>query len=464
MAGRKIFVEMLLSVIAVVSFTGVNTALGQEDGSERAKKVNELMLGGDGTVFDSSSQAFTFPAAGLSANGLVKHNRGDGDFDAIFVSSPSPVNPGLGPVFNNNACGSCHVNDGRGKPDDALTSLLFRLSVPGTSNVGGPRRVKDYGLQLQTRSTIGAHPEARVTIKYQEISGKYGDGTSYSLRKPTYTIVDPSATLPKNLLLSPRIAPFVFGAGLLEAIPEDEILANADPDDEDGDGISGRPNYVWDARKKKIQLGRFGWKADTPTVFQQVSAAYNEDMGVTNPLFPVESSFKQSQDDGKADDPELGLGTVDDTAFYVQTLGVPARREFNSQSRKGQKLFDQAGCSSCHLPVHVTGVHPTRNEKVLNNQVIFPYTDLLLHDMGPGLADRRPVFVANGREWKTPPLWGTGLIIVTNGHTNLLHDGRARNLEEAILWHDGEGKESREFFRNLKKADRDALIAFLKNL
>jgi CxxC motif-containing protein (DUF1111 family) len=455
---------LLLSVIAAVLFAGSAAVVAQEDIGERAKKGDEILLGGATTIFDQSSQAFTFPATGLTAKGLQQHKNGDADFGAIFVSSPSPVNPGLGPVFNNNACASCHVNDGRGKPDSALTSLLFRVSVPGTSKVGGPRRAKGYGLQLQTRATIGTDPEAGVEISYKEIKGKYGDGTPFSLRKPTYTVVDPSSTLPKKLRLSPRIAPVVIGVGLLEAIPEDEILANADPDDEDGDGISGRPNYVWNNETRRIELGRFGWKAETPTVYQQVSAAYNEDMGVTNPLFPVESSFRQSQYDGITDDPELDFETVDDTTFYVQTLAVPARRSFNKQSRRGQKLFEEAGCSSCHLPAHVTGVHPTRNEKALSNQVIFPYTDLLLHDMGPRLADGRPVFVANGREWRTPPLWGIGLVIVTNGHTNFLHDGRARSLEEAILWHGGEAGAAKEFFRNLKKSDRDALISFLKNL
>ncbi|OGE23471.1 MAG: hypothetical protein A3J42_03020 [Candidatus Dadabacteria bacterium RIFCSPHIGHO2_12_FULL_53_21] len=458
---REIIFGILVSVIGAFALPGCD---GGESGGGGTGGADELLLGGDTTVFDASSKAFTFPAAGLTDEGLIKHEEGDGAFEAIFVTSPSPVNPGLGPVFNNNSCQSCHANNGRGKPDDTLTSLLFRVSVPGESEVGGPNPVAGFGLQLQTRATIGTAKEAGVNIEYTETPGQYGDGTEYSLRIPVYNPADPYIPPPVGMLLSPRIAPPIFGIGLLEAIPEDEILANADPADEDGDGISGRPNMVWNLETGQTALGRFGWKANTPTAFQQAAEAYNQDMGITNPLVPDESCLGQTQCDGIDDDPEIPFDTLDDAAFYVQTLAVPARREFDTESRRGEKLFEQAGCSSCHIPVHTTDVHPARNESALNNQVIFPYTDLLLHDMGDGLADRRPDFLANGREWRTSPLWGIGLTKTTNGHTNFLHDGRARNLEEAILWHDGEGKESRDFFRNLKKSDRDALIAFLKNL
>jgi CxxC motif-containing protein (DUF1111 family) len=454
---------LVLSLIYAFIIIGCGGGSGEGDGGD-GSGVDELLLGGDTTVFDASSQAFESPAAGLSAEGLAKHMDGDAAFGAIFVTSPSPVNPGLGPVFNNNSCQSCHANNGRGKPDDTLTSLLFRVSVPGESEVGGPNPAAGFGLQLQTRSTVGTEKEAGVTIEYTEIPGEYGDGTPYSLKSPTYTIVDPYIPLPSGYMISPRIAPPVFGIGLLEAIPEDEILTNADPGDEDGDGISGRPNYVWDIETGETELGRFGWKANTPTALQQAADAYNQDMGVTNPLLPVESSFSQSQYDGINDDPEIDFERLDDAAFYVETLAVPTRRGFDSESRRGEKLFDQAGCSSCHTPVHTTGVHPSRSEAALNNQVIFPYTDLLLHDMGDGLADGRPDFLANGREWRTSPLWGIGLTKTTNGHTNFLHDGRARSLEEAILWHGGEAENAKEAFRNMSLSDRQALIKFLNNL
>lgn len=221
---------------------------------------------------------------------------------------------------------------------------------------------------------------------------------------------------------------------------------------------------VWNLETGQTELGRFGWKANTPTAFQQAGEAYNQDMGITNPLVPNESCLGQTQCDGIDDGPEIDSDTLDNAAFYVETLAVPARREFDTESRHGEKLFDQAGCSSCHTPAHTTGTHPSRSEAVLNNQTIFPYTDLLLHDMGDGLADRRPDFLANGREWRTSPLWGIGLTKTTNGHTNFLHDGRARSLEEAILWHSGEAENAKEFFRNLSPSDREALIAFLNNL
>ena len=458
---REIIFGILVSVIGAFALPGCD---GGESGGSGTGGADELLLGGDTTVFDASSKAFAFPAAGLTDEGLIKHEEGDGAFEAIFVTSPSPVNPGLGPVFNNNSCQSCHANNGRGKPDDTLTSLLFRVSVPGESEVGGPNPVAGFGLQLQTRATIGTAKEAGVNIEYTETPGQYGDGTEYSLRTPVYNPADPYIPPPVGMLLSPRIAPPIFGIGLLEAIPEDEILANADPADEDGDGISGRPNMVWNLETGQTALGRFGWKANTPTAFQQAAEAYNQDMGITNPLVPDESCLGQTQCDGIDDDPEIPFDTLDDVAFYVQTLAVPARREFDTESRRGEKLFEQAGCSSCHIPVHTTDVHPARNESALNNQVIFPYTDLLLHDMGDGLADRRPDFLANGREWRTSPLWGIGLTKTTNGHTNFLHDGRARSLEEAVLWHSGEAEDAKEFFRNLGLSDRDAVIEFLKNL
>lgn len=200
--------------IVLISCDGGGTDEGNGGGG-----ADELLLGGDTTVSYASSQAFTFPATGLSEAGVKKHMDGDAAFEAIFVTSPSPVNPGLGPIFNNNSCQSCHSNNGRGKPDDTLTSLLFRLSVPGESEVGGPNPAVGFGLQLQTRATVGTESEAGVIIEYTEIPGEYGDGTKYSLRSPTYKIVDPYIPLPVGYLLSPRIAPPVFGMGLLEAIP-----------------------------------------------------------------------------------------------------------------------------------------------------------------------------------------------------------------------------------------------------
>jgi CxxC motif-containing protein (DUF1111 family) len=445
----------LLSIIACSG--GGNDSGGQS--------FDESLLGGDTTVFDATTQAFEFPAPDLTNDGLKKHLDGDAAFDAVFVSAPALVNPGLGPIFNNNSCSACHINNGRGKPDEKLTSMLFRISIPGESDTGGPNPIVGFGTQLQDKALFGTQPEAEVKVEYEEIEGQYTDGTTYTLRKPFYTVTDLYIPIPNDFLLSPRVAPFIFGIGLLEAIPEEIILGLADPDDSDGDGISGRPNFVWDSEKQEVSLGRFGWKASKSSAFEQVADAYNQDMGVTNPLLTAESSLTQVQYDGMDDEPEINFETLDAAAFYVQTLAVPARRNVEApRVKRGQKLFVEARCSSCHIPSLRTGQHPTRDEPVLNNQTIHPYTDLLLHDMGEGLADGRPDFEATGSEWRTSPLWGIGLIKIVNGHTNFLHDGRARNLEEAILWHGGEAKSSQEFFRNLSAEERGALLEFLNNL
>ncbi len=437
-------------------------------GGVSEESFNESLLGGDTTVFDTTSGAFKFPSPDLSDRGLEKHSEGDEAFETVFISPPGTARSGLGPIYSNHSCDACHINNGRGEPDGELTSLVFRISFPGQSEIGGPNPVPGFGTQIQNRATVILRPtpsEAGVTIKYEEIEGQYADGTTYTLRKPIYRINSPYIPLPDDILVSPRIASFVFGIGLLEAIPEETILNLADPDDSNGDGISGRPNLVWSFENQEIALGRIGWKASQPSAFQQIARAYNEDMGVTNPLFSQESSFGQTQYDEQNDDPEIDFETLDITAFYVQTLAVPARRNVDDpQVKKGQELFSEAKCSSCHVPVLETSQHPTRNEPVLNNQVILPYTDLLLHDMGEGLADGRPDFGASGVEWRTPPLWGIGLVKVVNGHTNFLHDGRARNLEEAILWHGGEAEGSKEFFRNLFVEDREALVKFLDSL
>jgi CxxC motif-containing protein (DUF1111 family) len=270
-------------------------------------------------------------------------------------------------------------------------------------------------------------------------------------------------SVPGGTLLSPRVAPPVFGLGLLEAIPEEDIIARADPADLNGDGISGRSNHVWNTAANRAEVGRFGWKANNPSLLQQSAGAYNEDMGVTSPYFPLEHCHGNTGCDTLANDPEVTNEILESVEFYVQTLGVPARRNTgNPDVQKGKALFSEVGCAGCHVPETRTGTHPSVPE--VSNQVIFPYTDLLIHDMGPGLADGRADFLADGSEWRTPPLWGIGLTEVVSGHTFFLHDGRARSVEEAILWHGGEAEESRDAFRHLPASSRNALLAFLLSL
>ena len=425
--------------------------------------------GGETTVFDASSHAFSIPAPNLSTAALAKHLEGDVEFEAVFVTAPAVVNPGLGPIYNNISCINCHSRDGRGRPpgvDEGLVSLLFRLSLPkAEDSVAGkpPTPVPGFGTQLNNRAIVEANPEGTVKIEYTEQTLTTADGTRVHLRHPNYTLTETYQPLPENVEVSPRVAPAVFGLGLLEAIPENAILAYADEADIDGDGISGKPNYVWDVVAQRYTLGRFGWKANQPTLLQQVAAAYNDDMGITTSLFFVENSAGQSQLTEHGVTPEVSDEILEVVAFYVQTLAVPARRDVdNPQVKQGEQLFAEAQCASCHVPTLRTGV--LTGVPSVSNQTIHPYTDLLLHDMGPDLADNRPDFHASGREWRTPPLWGIGLVQRVNGHTNFLHDGRARDLMEAILWHGGEAEASRQTVKQMSKAERDALIAFLESL
>ncbi|QGY42133.1 c-type cytochrome [Maribellus comscasis] len=429
-------------------------------------KIEGEKAGGETTVYLQSSTAISSPAPNLTADNLEKHLKGDAAFEDIFVSGDSPVNGGLGPIFNNNSCISCHPGDGRAAFPTGLNDIsgfFFKISVPGTDENNGPAPVQGFGTQLQHQANYGYAKEAEMAVEYKNIEMIFDDGTAITLKKPVYSIINPYTALPANVMLSPRIGMPVFGLGLLEAISEDDILANADMNDMDGDGISGKPNYVWDPVSETTALGRFGWKAGTPSVLVQSAGAYNEDMGVTNPVKPVESSYGQTNGDNTEHAVELDMETLDNVTFYAMTLGVPAGRNFdNPEVIQGRKLFEKINCTACHIPSFTTGHIEGIPE--ISNQKIYPYTDMLLHDMGDGLADNRPEYLANGKEWKTRPLWGIGLTNLANGHTHFLHDGRAANLTEAILWHGGEAEKSRDEFMKLSKSERDALLTFLNAL
>ena len=309
--------------------------------------------------------------------------------------------------------------------------------------------------------------EGRIVIDYVEMPGVYPDGTPFSLRQPVYRIEGLAfGALHPDVMISPRVAPATIGMGLLEAIPETNILALSDPDDANSDGVSGRSNYVQDIKTGQLALGRFGWKANQPTVEQQAASAFLGDIGITSSYFPNENcptgqeACRQAPDGGTPEVPDERLEKV---TIYIQTVAVPAMRDVDDeQVQQGARLFVRTQCAACHTPRHKTAdTHPL---EPLRNQVIFPYTDLLLHDMGDGLADHRPDGQASGTEWRTPPLWGIGLVETVNGHTMFLHDGRARGLEEAILWHGGEAEESRQQFMALTEDERNALIRFLGSI
>jgi len=416
--------------------------------------------GGATTVFDAGPGAFGHPAPNLDAAALARHNAGDDAFGNVFVAST-----GLGPLFNNTACEACHVGDGRGQPPAdgvSFLTMLFRASVPGTDAHGGPNPAPLFGGQLQLLAIPGFTPEAKAQVTYSDSVDHFGDGSSYTLRVPHYAFQGIIAPLPGNLLTSPRVAPVNFGLGLLEAVPEATIRAHADPNDADHDGISGRVNVVYDATVQNYIVGRFGWKANVGTLLHQSAGAFNGDMGITTSYFSDENC--KGEFPGCADHPaEINDQTAADVAFYTETLGVPARRNISDPvNLLGEVLFRGIGCGGCHLPTLRTGVLP--GVPAVSNQTIHAYTDLLLHDMGGALADNRPDFLASGRDFRTPPLWGIGLVQTVNGHTFFLHDGRARDLQEAVLWHGGEARNARERFKALPAFSRKALIAFLNSL
>lgn len=431
-------------------------------------------LGGDTTREVVGRNAFSFSAPTLSNEERRVFEIGDSFFTQNWVTAPASTDArdGLGPMLNAQACSSCHTLDGRGTPastDDGDLGLLLRLSLPETDGVSGTQPHPVYGDQLQDRSILGVQPEGKIVVTYTEIPGEFADGTEYSLRSPTYAIENLQfGPLGDDILVSPRLAQQIIGVGLLEAIPEADIVGAADPDDEDGDGISGRPNTAWNPRTEQLELGRFGWKANVPTVEAQAAGAFNGDIGITSSLLPHDSCTETQTACGatpNGGNPEVTDSRLGSVTFYARTLAVPAMRDVDTDEvEKGSTLFDEFGCASCHTPTQHTGSAPDVDIAALADQTIHPYTDLLLHDMGEGLADGRPDFAATGSEWRTPPLWGIGLIAEVNGRRFLLHDGRARTLEEAIMWHGGEAADAADRFRSARADDRSDLVAFLEAL
>ncbi len=415
-------------------------------------------LGGDGTRHVSSDAAFSFQTVNSPKDHQRPFSFGNRLFNTNWVEAPASVKTfdGLGPLFNRVSCSGCHTKDGRGQPPEnsrgPMDSMLLRISIPGVGDHGGVMPHPRYGDQISERAILGVKPEGKVEITYTEMPGTYASGEAFSLRKPSYSITDLGyGDLGKDLLISPRVAPAMIGLGLLQAVPDETLVALSDPQDSDGDGISGRPNEVWDMALNKKAIGRFGWKANQPNLQQQNASAAAGDMGITTIFASV------------TNDPDMSDEFLEKLTLYTLTIAVPAQRDAqDSKVKKGQTLFADMGCSGCHMPTLKSGAVAGFPE--LSDQTFHPFTDLLLHDMGDGLSDNRPDFKASGNEWRTTPLWGLGLIPTVNKHHFLLHDGRARGPAEAILWHGGEAQKSREAFRAADKADREALIAFLNSL
>ncbi|RWM09385.1 di-heme oxidoredictase family protein [Mesorhizobium sp.] len=449
----------------------------------------ELMQGGAGTSKkDVNRDAFSQSSANITFEEEGTFKLGNALFRKNWVSSPSSTqaSDGLGPLFNERACQNCHLKDGRGRPPGGSvgsTSMFLRLARDA-SNAEEKAALADrkvlnfpdpvYGSQLQDLAVPGLKGEGRMRVDYTEEKVTLGDGTVVLLRKPTYSVEDLAyGPLDASTTLSPRMTPPMIGLGLIEQIAPADILAHADPHDRDGDGISGRPNIVRDAPGGKPALGRFGWKAQAASIRQQAADAFAGDVGISTPEVPKPwGDCTEAQKDclampngvqkrlGAAEAPPPVMDLV---TFYSQNLAVPARRDIGTrQVLAGKKQFYEMGCISCHTPKFVT-LRGTPN-KAQAFQLIWPYSDFLLHDMGEGLADGQRVGEASGSEWRTPPLWGIGLTATVNGNTFYLHDGRARTLAEAILWHGGESQKARDRFADATAADRDALIKFLESL
>lgn len=459
--GRWACGLVLLSAVACVD----TEALAPEPGEELA--------GGATTVFESGARAFTLSARNLADEHESEFFVGNSFFNKNWVIAPSSTTArdGLGPSFNARSCSACHFKDGRGRPpleaDEPMLSMLVRLSIPGADAHGGPQPEPNYGGQLQPQAIPGVTPEGRARVTWQELPGTYADGEPFSLRQPTLELVDLGfGPLAADTLMSARVAPHMIGLGLLEAVPESTILAFADPDDDDGDGISGRPNHVWDPLSEATVLGRFGWKANQPGLRQQNAGAFHGDLGISSSLHPDEDCPPAQTECGAAPtggDPELGEDLLEAITSYSRLLAVPARRDVGDpEVLRGRELFRAIGCADCHVPRLETGELAGFPE--VSNQVIWPYTDLLVHDLGEGLADGRPDYEASGSEWRTPPLWGVGLFAPVNGHELYLHDGRARGLAEAILWHAGEATLARDGFVELDTNERASLLRFLGSL
>jgi CxxC motif-containing protein (DUF1111 family) len=460
----------ILLVLVAIQFSSCNDA--DDDYIELVAEDGEQYSGGETTFFNTTEEAFGFSAPNITSDEENDFGVGNSFFRQSWVTAPSSTTArdGLGPFYNAVSCSSCHFKDGRGRPPlydgETAHGLLLRLSISGTNDNGSAFTDPIYGGQMQDIAISGQTVKGKFTIVYEETVETLADGTEVSLRKPIYSFNSLGyGALDSDIKVSPRVANQMVGLGLLEAIDESTLLSYVDENDEDNDGISGKANYVYDFSSASKKIGRFGWKANQPSVRQQVAAAFLGDIGITSSVFPDENCPSgvdcSTIDNGGS--PEITDSNLEKVVLYSSTLAVPGRRNYTDQNvLEGKKVFETINCTSCHIPKMVTG--NTHSITALNNQTIRPYTDLLLHDMGTSLADGAVDYEASGTEWRTQALWGIGLIYTVNGHTYLLHDGRARNVTEAIMWHGGEAEKSKNSFKQLSTTDRNNLLEFIDSL
>ena len=417
--------------------------------------------------------AFRLHRDGMNSAEIADFNYGRGLFHHVWapvIYSNGEVS-GFGPLYNTQACAACHINDGRGHAPEAggdgAETFIMRLAFGFEDRNGYVDVLPDpvYGFQFQDHAIAGFVAEGRVKVSYSEAPVALADGSVVMLRTPSFSLVDLGyGPLSETISLGPRIAPQLIGLGLLQDIPQSRLEELEDPTDADGDGISGEINWRAPGTDAQRLPGRFGWKSTTVSVLQQSSAAANGDMGLSNPVndnpagdctLSQNSCVQLTRDTHFGKGVELDGNEMFKLVFYTANLRVPdARIAETPGAQAGEELFSEIGCAACHVPAHT----------IQDGTQIRPYSDLLIHDMGPGLADGIKVGNADFAEWRTSPLWGIGLTEIVSGYSNYLHDGRARTLSEAIVWHGGEGEASRNRFLALNTQDRNNLLAFLSAL
>jgi len=475
MFARSIYLggsASLLIALCLAQLPSGWMANAAEDGNvgSGSETVGEL------TVAADVEEPYISPIPGLKRDELAFFNRGKKALAATWVVFPLLGGDwGLGPTFIADACTGCHIRGGRGVVNPVSENLLIhqlvRLSVPGSTATGAPNPHPAYAGQLQVKGaqfgveTNVVPAEGLAYLDWQEQPYEFPDGSSVMLREPTLRIEGLNfGPLGAETMTSVRNTQALVGLGFLEAVPESTLRELALKQKETG--LNGRLNVVWDDINNQSAIGRFGWKANEPNIAQQIAGAFRGDLGVTSPIYKTEncpdiqSMCKQMP---PGNNPELIQSDWDAISFFVRASSVPARRNAQKPTvLRGEELFDAIGCAGCHTPTLKTGEYPPL--PLLSDRVIHPYTDLLLHDMGEQLSDGRPDFEAGPRDWRTPPLWGIGLSSRVNGSTHLLHDGRARSVLEAILWHGGEAQPSTEKFSQLSKQNRRDLVSFVESL
>lgn len=467
----KTIIPLALTAILAVGCS-TNTKEEKKDSASKQKTTAKKSLTKIPNIHTSKSckMAFTHSQK-LNDDEEDLHITGKSFYRIPWVEAPSATTArdGLGPLFSANTCMHCHPGNGAGVPTDengeVTRSLVMRLSIPAEKNINNTLLMKDgfvpeptYGGQFSLNGTSDTPFEGSIKISYAPIKGTYEDGESYELQNPTYKLLNLQyGALHKNTNIAPHIGLALIGLGAIEMIEEKDILVKEDIEDKNRDGISGKANWVYNPESNSTELGRFTWKAASATVKHQSANAAHNDMGLSNPLFPQHNCTQNQKECIKAlegyHDFDLPMERLDAITYYLKTLKIPSQRK-TTNFEKGKKIFNDLGCVKCHTPSY----------KISDGNTIRPYSDFLLHDMGDALSDGHTMFKATANEFRTPPLWGVGLYEKVSGYTALLHDGRARTIEEAILWHGGEAKSQKEDFRALSKQDRDYLVEFVKGI